>query len=49
MENSEININIENKSTIELFEDFIEYKDNRELTSEERSVLEDVIGAINEG
>lgn len=48
MENSEININIENKSTIELFEDFIEYKDKRKLTSEERSVLEDVIGAINE-
>lgn len=49
MDDREINIDIENKSTLELFEDFVSYKDNRELTEDEKTVIKDVIGAINEG
>ncbi len=49
MDEREIAIDIENKTTLELFEDFIAYKDNRQITNEEKIVLEDVIGAINEG
>lgn len=49
MDNEEINIDIENKSTLELFEDFVAYKDKRQMTADEKTVLEDVIGAINEG
>lgn len=49
MNDEDINIDIENKSTLELFEDFVAYKDKRQMTADEKTVLEDVIGAINEG
>lgn len=48
-ENKDLDIDIENKTSLELFEDFVKYKDNRDLSIEEKEILKDVIGDINEG
>ena len=44
-----VDIDIENKSTLELFEDFIAYKDNRSLSEAEIDLMKEVIGVVNEG
>ncbi|WP_296111737.1 exonuclease SbcCD subunit D [uncultured Anaerococcus sp.] len=49
MEDKKIDIDVENKSTLDLFKDFISYKDQRDLTDSELRVVEEVIGDINEG
>ena len=48
-ENREVDIDIENKTSLELFHDFVRYKDNRDLSFEESEILRDLIGDINEG
>lgn len=49
MESEDVDIDIENKSTLELFEDFIVYKDNRSLSEAEIDLMKEVIGVVNEG
>lgn len=48
-ENREVDIDIENKTSLELFQDFVRYKDNRDLSVDESEILRDLIGEINEG
>lgn len=40
---------IENKDALELFEDFVDFKDGRELEDDEKKILKDVIGDLYEG